>query len=129
MLCAGSWRWRRGRGAQASASAPALFALLLRRPCWSAGEHALGADVFIDVRPVDALTVADDLVFRPLGRAGGGKPPRPGKRDADDPTIREMGRDRLVGDFDAIDPGIAASRSAHPTPPESWPDALQYTTE
>src|SRR3989442_4630143 len=39
-----------------------------------------------------------------------------------------MGGDPLVGDLDALDPGAAVSRSAHPMPPESGPGGLQYTT-
>src|SRR3989442_14780734 len=109
---------RRSRDRSEGLAERILFALLFRWARWSAGEHAFRADVFVDVRPVHALTVTDDLVFRPLGRGGSGKPPRPGKRDADDPTICEIGRDRLVGDLNALDPGFAPSRSAHPMPPE-----------
>src|SRR5213594_3606810 len=99
------------RTVQSSRASASAGALECRR--------AFSADVVIHLRPVHALTVTDDLVFRPLGRAGGGKPPRPGERDADDPAVCEMGRDPLVGDLDAPDPGVAVSRSAHPMPPQS----------
>jgi hypothetical protein len=64
-----------------------------------------------------ALTIADDLVSRSLGWAGSGEPPRPGKSNADHPTVDEMSDDCIIGDLDARYQGIAASRSAHSTPP------------
>ena len=42
----------------------------LRPPCRGTGQHALGADVFIEVRPARPLAVADDFEVNPLLRSG-----------------------------------------------------------
>ena len=40
------------------------------------------------------------------------------ERDADDLAVGQLSRDHLFRDLDRLDPSIAASRSAHPTPLE-----------
>jgi hypothetical protein len=44
-------------------------------------EQALGADGFVALRPMDPVTITDDLDVRPLGRRCLRKPPRPRQRN------------------------------------------------
>src|SRR5439155_19698193 len=47
-------------------------------------EHALNAEVFVDVRPVHSLPCADDAKIGPLRRSGFRQPPGPCERHAND---------------------------------------------
>jgi len=59
-------------------------------------QHPANADVFINIRPVDAGSVADDFVLRALGRSRIQKPPRPREWHADLPPIHQMRADHIV---------------------------------
>jgi hypothetical protein len=70
------------------------------------------ADVFIDGRPVNSVTGADDLKALPLRPRGLGEPPRPRERDADRASIGQADDDGVLGDFKRDYAGIT-HRSAH----------------
>ena len=74
-----------------------------RTTSWHAVEHAVRTQIFVDVRPVNAVAIANQRPVRPLGRRGLREAPRPGERNANDTTIDEVGRNVLVGHFDVID--------------------------
>ena len=101
---------------------------------WSAGfrsmrrnsvEHPANADVFIDVRPVDPRSIADDLIVRALLRRHIRQAVRPRQRDADRASIGQVRRDQIIGNFDRSGARIASrsSRSAPARPPECEGDA------
>src|SRR5262245_9173343 len=79
-------------------------------------EHAIGADIPIDVRPIHAVAVSNQLPIGALLRRGVREPPRPGQRNADDTPVTQVGRDCLVCDVDVIDARFNADRSAHARP-------------
>jgi hypothetical protein len=83
---------------------------------WNAVQHAFGADVFIDVGPMDPVTVPNQAPIRALSWRRVRQPPRPRERHADHASIDQVGRDRFVGDVDAIDSRFNADRSAHAMP-------------
>src|SRR6266545_336743 len=92
----------------------------IRATLWTTGrnpvEHAFRADVFIDVRPVHSVAVADEFPIRTLRGGRVGQPPRPRQWHADDTSINQVSRNCLVVDVDAGDPGLNADRSAHAMP-------------
>ena len=72
-----------------------------RHPRSSSGnavKHAFGADILIDVWPMDAMTVSDDFPVCPLFERCLGQPPRPGQRHADCAPIHELSRNGIFGD-------------------------------
>ena len=106
---------------------------LVRRPCQSAwglegawsrnpAEHTLGADVFIDVRPVDPVTVTNQLPMRPLGRRRVRETPRPRQWHTDHSAVGKMSRNRLVGDLNP--PNRRFRQSSDARHGEIRPDSL-----
>jgi len=133
--CVFSWKSRKsstprnGRPRQCASVAPggpSFAARRLRAPdsrprrlvrsklaCWAnsgnAVQHALGADVFVDIRPMHTVPAADQPPLRPLRCRSVGQPLRPRKRYADDPAVRQVGGDGLVRDLDAGDSSLRAN--------------------
>src|SRR5947207_2456995 len=66
-------------------------------PRRNAAEHSAGADIFIDVRPMNALAVSHDIEMISLGGCGFRQAPGPGEGNGDYPTVSEGGRDGIVG--------------------------------
>ena len=77
-------------------------------------QHSFGADVFVDVRPVNTVTVADQDPVPSLLGSGVGQTPGPLKRHTDDPSVDELSGDRFVGDLDFPDAGVSQDCSVHP---------------
>jgi hypothetical protein len=61
-------------------------------------QHRFDAQIFVDIGPMDAFTVADDPVPGALFWRRCQEPRRPGKWDADDPPVQKTGRDQPVLD-------------------------------
>jgi hypothetical protein len=76
-------------------------------------QHAVDADVFVSIGPVEAFAVADDFPAGALGGRGAGKPPRPGKRDADGAPVHQVGDDRFVGNFHRLGSGLDFNRNGY----------------
>jgi len=87
----------------------------------NAVEHSFDADVLVHVRPMNPLPAANETEVGPLLRRGLTQPPRPRKRNADDPPIGEVRDDFVRCDAHALNPRIASEvrRSAHAKPPVS----------
>lgn len=60
-----------------------LLVRLLGRPGGDAVEHAMDADVLVEVGPMHAFAAADDLVILALLWCRAGEPPGPDERHAD----------------------------------------------
>ena len=87
-------------------------------------KHALDTDVFIDIRPVDALTGTDDTEVCALLLCGVRETPRPGQRNANDSPVHKTRHDFILGDVSILDAWLDAScHSAHAIPPEFVTDA------
>ena len=93
-------------------------------PPVSRGGHTRGlpaaclrAYVFVDIRPVDSLAIADDLEVLALLRSGARQPPRPGQGDTDHPAIDEGRRDQVVRDVYRGDSRFPSLHSVHPMLP------------
>src|SRR6266404_1643179 len=91
---------------------------ILRTGCGHSVEHALGADVLIDIRPMDTLAAADNAEVGSLSRSRLRQAPRPRERNTDHTAIDKVGDDLVLGHPDAQDPRFAASHSGHAKPPE-----------
>src|SRR5206468_8935046 len=74
-------------------------------------EHAVRTQIFVNVWPVNAVTVANQRAVRPLGRCCVRESPRP-RKSADNTTIDQEGGNGLTGHFDVIDSRFNADRSA-----------------
>jgi len=90
----------------------------LNRPLrWSLGgrapQQSVNADVLVDVWPVHSLAVSDDLPPCPLLGGSLREAPRPLERDADNPAIREVGDDSLVGHAHRSNARFSLGYSAH----------------
>jgi len=121
-----SWRgiWA-GGPSRAGGGAPAAGRALPHRrggPRLRAGrrrarEHALDAQVLVEIRPVEALAGPDQAEVRPLGRSRVRQAPRPGERQADLAAIDEPNPDAASGEPGALDARGATRRSGHARPP------------
>lgn len=69
-------------------------------------QHAFDADVLVDVRPVDADAIADQLPMVALSRSRFGESPRPGERYAHGAAIDEVSRDFGLADTQVGDAGF-----------------------
>lgn len=77
-------------------------------------QHPVGADVLVDVGPVDTVTVADQDPVRALLCSGVGQAPGPLERHTDDASIDEVSGDGFVGDLNVPDAGFSQDCSVHP---------------
>lgn len=66
-------------------------------------KHSLGTHVLINVRPVNAVAVADQRPVRPLLGRCVGQPPRPRQWDTDHASVDQACRDDVVGRLDVVD--------------------------
>src|SRR5438105_9721583 len=65
--------------------------LATERPtCGYALQHSAHADVLVNIRPVDALAIADELIVSPLLWLRVGQSPRPRERDANRASIHQV---------------------------------------
>src|SRR5437867_3587567 len=71
----------------------------------NAAKHAFRTNVFVNFRPVHALTITDDSKVATLGGRGIREPPRPRQGHADDAAVDQIGRDGVVGN-----PNVANTR-------------------
>jgi hypothetical protein len=76
----------------------ALTILVLGTPRRNSMKHALNTQVFVNIRPMHTLAVADYLVVVSLLLAGIAKSPRPSQRDANDSPINKVERNEVVCD-------------------------------
>src|SRR5439155_17945927 len=83
-------------------------------------EQSLDAEVLVDVGPMDALAVGDqlELCALPWRRVEEAREPR--KRDAEFSPIVELDAELVTGDRDLPGPWHRL-RSAHSSPPGTWP--------
>jgi len=79
-------------------------------------EQAIRAQIFVNLGPMDAMAVANELPIRPLGWGRVRESPRPRERHADDAPIGEMSGDGLAVDDYVTDSILNADRSAHAKP-------------
>src|SRR5437867_3941719 len=102
-----------------------LLIVLMRFLRWSSGttrwaargnslQHSTNTNVFINVRPVDALAIADDLEILALFWRGIRESPGPCQRHADGSTIGELRANPVAGNFQRNDQRIAYF--LHPMP-------------
>ena len=59
-------------------------------------KHPLNAEIFVDLRPMDSMAIADNLVVVSLGWSRVAEPPGPCQRHTDDTPVNEMECDQLV---------------------------------
>ena len=59
-------------------------------------KHPLNAEIFVDLRPMDSMAIADNLVVVSLGWSRVAEPPRPCQRHTDDAPVNEMESNQLV---------------------------------
>ena len=64
---------------------------------WLAIEEALNADVFVEVRPVEAMSLADKPPSAPLVGRAVKQPGEPGQRYGNRPSVGQLDRKRFVG--------------------------------
>jgi hypothetical protein len=79
-------------------------------------QHAFGTEVLVDVWPMHTVAISNEAPIRSLRWRGFGETPRPRQWHANHTTIDQVGGDRIVGHFDACNPGFNADRSAHTKP-------------
>jgi hypothetical protein len=79
-------------------------------------EHALCADILIDIRPMNPVTIANQFPVGPLCRRRFRQAPRPRQRYTDDAPVHQVGGDEFVRHFDTVDSNFNADRSAHAKP-------------
>ena len=79
-------------------------------------EHALGADVFVDVWPMNAMTIANEFPVRSLRECCFRESPRPCKWNTNDASVNQTRSDRVVRYFNVSDSIFNADRSAHARP-------------
>jgi hypothetical protein len=84
--------------------------------CRDADPHSVCADVLVDVGPVNAVTIANQVPVRSLGGRRVRQAPRPGQGHADRSTIDQLSDNRLVGHLDVGDASFNADHSAHSKP-------------
>ena len=76
-------------------------------------EHAFCADVFMDIRPMNSVTIAYELPVVPLSRGRFREAPRPRERDTYHPAVDQARRDGVIRHFNVSDSIFNADRSAH----------------
>jgi len=80
-------------------------------------EHSLNADVFIDIRPVYPLPIADKLEPRSLFSRRFRQPPRPYERHTYNSSVHQVGDDGVGCNPHVLNPGLSALHNAHAMPP------------
>jgi hypothetical protein len=91
-------------------------------------KHAFNTDVFIDVRPMDALAGSNETEVHALLWRGFRQSPRPSEGHANHSAVRELGDDLVLGNSHVLNSRIA-SRSAHAMPPGSSVDLPRQAFE
>src|SRR5437867_6275618 len=77
--------------------------LLLRPSRRYSVEHPFNTEVFVNIGPVYAVTVAHDFKAASLRLPGFAQPPRPCQWYTDHAPIYKIEGNQLIGDFDVFD--------------------------
>src|SRR5208337_2834380 len=102
-----------------SASGVALSLDLCRARGRRTPEEPLGAEILIDVRPVNAVAAARDAPVLPLGRGGVEQARIPGQRDRDGPPVPQGDAEGILGELHVGDTLVSRQRQdAHAKPPK-----------
>src|SRR5271157_475227 len=81
-------------------------------------EEPLGAEILIDVRPMDAVAATRDAPVLPLGRGGVEQARIPGQRDRDGPPVPQGDAEGILGELHVGDTLVSRQRQdAHAKPP------------
>ena len=85
--------------------------------CGDAVKHSFNADVFIDLRPVHSLSIADELETCALLSRRFRQTPGPRKRHTQHATVHQVRDDGIGCNLYILNPGLNALHNAHAMPP------------
>jgi hypothetical protein len=74
-------------------------------------QHAFGAYILVDIRPVKPLTIAENREMLSLLRGSLRQAPSPGQRDADSTSVSEVSNNLILRNLDSQE-----ARFCHTTP-------------
>src|SRR6185437_6076494 len=97
----------------------------LRRDGRRALQHPASAEILINVWPMHAFAISDNLKMAAFGRSSAGQTPRPRERNAHRSSVGQLRDNGIFRNFERYDPRFAIRRNVHPMPPEGVPDCRE----
>src|SRR5262249_20325789 len=86
--------------------------------CRRPSQQALGAEILVDIRPVDAVSATSDFPILPLLASGREQSRKPRERNRDTPAVNQIDYEPVVVELNVLDSNIRSnfSQRTHSTP-------------